>query len=193
MSSVKKQTFSFSFFFNRVAFMLILRLSLAPFRALLTTALMQVCTVIRFSLSRFVPAREPSPLSGPRRQSGRCWPVSAGRRERPLSSSLLSLSDFHFWTLRDPSALFLILPPLYFSFLCVLLPSQMVYPRYDHSFLSGEQSSSFQKRILKVDLKWRSFFLTLTLFYSSFLPLISIISSTDPVALKCFIVEWAWI
>lgn len=30
------------------------------------------------------------------------------------------------------------------------LASQMVFPRYDHGFLSGEQSGSFQRRFLKV-------------------------------------------
>lgn len=33
-------------------------------------------------------------------------------------------------------------------------PSQMVFPRYNHGFLSGDQSNSFQRRYLKVDHNW---------------------------------------
>lgn len=33
----------------------------------------------------------------------------------------------------------------------ILLVSQMVFPRYNHGFLSGEQSNTFQRRFLKVD------------------------------------------
>lgn len=39
---------------------------------------------------------------------------------------------------------------LFFSF-SAPLASQMVFPRYDHGFLSGDQSGSFQRRFLKVD------------------------------------------
>ena len=62
----------------------------------------------------------------------------------------------------------LLLFPFYFHpfFLPVLFPStlsfslslllhpQMAFPRYDHGFLSGEQSGSFQRRFLKVDHHW---------------------------------------
>lgn len=130
------------------------------FRDLLTTAHTQVCTVIRFSQSRFVPAsRILVLLDLPLSLLETLWLAGLDISNVCSSSLFLSLlvDSLGYWEYtplhsRSETVLY------HFSLFTLLLffcfssaASQMVFPRYDHGFLSGEQSNTFQRRFLKVD------------------------------------------